>query len=66
MTGNGSNQMQVVLNLTVPILETGFVQSMVVIYISSLGREKQAKVSVPSLNFSALRVKNSLKQGLWS
>ena len=66
MTGNGSNQMQVVLNLTVPILEAGFVQSIVVSCISSLGREKQAKASVPSLNFSALRVNNSLKQRLWS
>ena len=66
MTGNGSNQMQVVLNLTVPILEAGFVQSMVVSFISSLGREKQAKASVPSLNFSALRVNNGLKQRLWS
>ncbi|AHF63678.1 hypothetical protein Syncc8109_1311 [Synechococcus sp. WH 8109] len=58
--------MQVVLNLTVPIFEAGFGLSVVVSSISSLGREKHAKASVPSLNFSALRVNNSLKQGLWS
>ena len=39
---------------------------MVVSCISSLGREKQVKTSVPSLNFSVLRVDNSLKQGLRS
>ena len=66
MTGNGLNQMQVVLNLTVPTLEAGLVQWMVVSCISSLGREKQVKTSVPSPNFSVLRVNNSLKQGLRS
>ena len=39
---------------------------MVVSCISSLGREKQVKTSVPSPNFSVLRVNNSLKQGLRS
>ena len=66
MTGNELNQMQVVLNLTVSMFEAGFVQSMVARYIPSLGREKQVKTSVPSLNFSVLRVNNSLKQGLRS
>ena len=66
MTGNGSNQMQVVLNLTVPSLEAGLDQWMVVSCISSLGREKQVNTSVPSPNFSVLRVNNSLKQGLRS
>ena len=66
MTGNGSNQMQVVLNLAVPIFEAGLVQSMVVSFISSLGREKQAKTSVPSLNFSVLGVNYSFQEGLWS
>ena len=66
MTGNGPNQMQVVLNLTVPTLEVGLVQWMVVSCISSLGREKQATASVPPLNFSVQRVDNSLKQGLRS
>ena len=61
-----SNQMQIVLNLRVPIFEAGFVQRMVLNYISSLRREKQAKASMPSMNFSALRVNNRLKQGLWS
>ena len=60
MTGNGLNQMQDVLNLTVPTLDAGCVQWMVVSCISSLGREKQATASVPSLNFSVLRVNNSL------
>ena len=66
MTGNGLNQMQVVLNLTVPTLEAGLVQWMVVSCISSLGRERQATASVPPLNISVLRVNNSLKQGLRS
>ena len=51
MTGNGLNQMQVVLNLTVPTLEAGLGQWMVVSCISSLGKEKQVKTSVPSPNF---------------
>ena len=66
MTGNGLNQMQVVQNLAVPIFEAGLVQSIFVSCISRLGREKQAKTSVPSLNFSVLGVNNSLQQGLWS
>ncbi len=68
MTGYGANQMPVVLNLTVPIVKAGFVGRLVMSCISSLGREKRAKTSLPSLNFSALplRVNNSLKQGLWS
>ena len=66
MTSSGSNQMQVVLNLWVPTLEAILVQWMVVSCISSLGRDKQATASVPPLNLSALRVNNSLKQGLRS
>ena len=64
--GQWVEPVQVVLNLTVPTLEAGLVQWMVVNCISSIGREKQVKTSVPSPNFSVLRVNNSLKQGLRS
>ena len=78
MKGNGLNQMQVVLDLTVSTIEAGLVQWTVVSATKALAETSKPRhpwhhctdaslVTFLSRSFdSVVSVNNGLKQGLWS